>query len=181
MSPCEDCLSYGSTISRKPWAFPIVGAHSHDGTTEYFKYTPNSDFHLSFHGLPCILLEVVSDEHSESDRYRMLIQASCVARFANTFRKPDTPPFVVMAIYFNKISFDRYLVYQPDIDRRVRKAFLSPCNAHNQLRRHGTPWNRLTSWIPIAAFSSFSNCTTMSLPHVSIWRTLGTLPPRLNP
>jgi len=86
-----------------------------------------SDFHLSIQDLPFILLEVVSDENRESDRYRMLIQASCIARFANTTSNPTTDPFVVMAIFFNKTSFDRYLVYQPD------KSATAVCTTHLSL------------------------------------------------
>jgi len=55
----------------------------------------------------------------------MLIQAACIARLANTVNKSATP-FVVMAIYFNKKSFDRYLVYQPDnSSTTVWKTFFS--------------------------------------------------------
>jgi hypothetical protein len=46
--------------------------------------------------------------------YRMLIQASCLARLMNVLDKPDTRPFVVVAYYFDNDKFRRFLVYQPD-------------------------------------------------------------------
>lgn len=76
-----------------------------------------SDFHFSVQSIPYILVEVISDGNQQSDRYRMLIQASFIVRFANTFSKPSTPSFVVMAIYFDNAHFHRYLVYQPDTSR----------------------------------------------------------------
>jgi hypothetical protein len=100
--------------SRKPWKFPLVGEFREEGRTKYFRYTPKSDFHFSIDGFPWIILEVISDASQELDRYRMLIQASCIARLANAMR-PGKFPFVVMAIYFDQTSFERYLVYQPDV------------------------------------------------------------------
>ena len=103
-----------STISRKPWSFPIIGKLE-NSDQKYHKYTPMNDFHLAIQGFPYVLLEVISDETCQSDRYRMLIQASCLARLANMhYNTQDAIPFVVMAIYFDKTSFQRYLVFQPN-------------------------------------------------------------------
>jgi hypothetical protein len=82
---------------------------------EYYKYTPQSDFHFSIREFPFIVLEVISDPHREADRYRMLIQAAFIVRLANIILNPTTFLFVAMAIFFNETSFDRYLVYQPNI------------------------------------------------------------------
>jgi serine/threonine protein kinase len=63
---------------------------------------------------PHILLEVNS-QGNESDKYRMLLQASCLARFGNKLRaSTSTGPIVIMAIYIDKgFSASQYLVYQP--------------------------------------------------------------------
>jgi hypothetical protein len=103
------CLFY-YRHSRKAWKFSLVGLYTVND--EYHKYTPHSDFHLSIRGLPHIIVEALSHDH-EKDRYRMLIQASCVVRYVNSISN-SASSFVMMAIYITKTAFDRYLVYQPD-------------------------------------------------------------------
>jgi hypothetical protein len=48
-----------------------------------YRYMPRSDFHLSTHRLPLLVFEVLSNSN-QSDRYRMLLQASCAARLGNS-------------------------------------------------------------------------------------------------
>lgn len=81
---------------------------------ETFKHTPRPDFHMRIQDFPHILL-VVASQKNESDRYRMLLQASCLARLGNTLRPSKlNEPVVIMAIYVdNLFRAHQHLVYQP--------------------------------------------------------------------
>jgi hypothetical protein len=83
---------------------------------ENFSCTPRSDFHIRINNFPHLLLEVVS-QTNESDRFRMLLQASCMARIGNSLRAPTSgKPIVIMAIYIDKhFEATQYLLYQPDV------------------------------------------------------------------
>jgi len=83
-----------------------------------YSYNPRSDFYISVDGLCRLLVEVQSDK-DESDRYRMLLHAACVARLGRRLLKGDS--FIVVALYVeNTGSVTRYLVFQPDVaDRKV--------------------------------------------------------------
>jgi hypothetical protein len=79
-------------------------------------YTPKSDFHMCINNFPHLLLEVVS-QPNESDRFRMLLQASCMSRIGNWLRASTSrKPIVNMAIYIDKrFEATQYLLYQPDV------------------------------------------------------------------
>jgi hypothetical protein len=65
---------------------------------------------------PHLLLEVNS-QSNESDRFRMLLQASCIARIGNWLRTSTSrKPITIMAIYIDKyFKANQYLLYQPDV------------------------------------------------------------------
>jgi hypothetical protein len=79
-------------------------------------YTPKNDFHMCINNFPHLLLEVVSQSH-ESDRFRMLLQASCMSRIGNWLRASTSRKSIVnMAIYIDKhFEATQYLLYQPDV------------------------------------------------------------------
>ena len=83
---------------------------------EKLKYTPRSDFFMSIRNFPHLLLEVVS-QPNEGDRYRMLLQASCLARLGNSLRASTSQrPVVIMAIYIDEfLVASQYLLYQPAV------------------------------------------------------------------
>ncbi|KAI9507571.1 kinase-like domain-containing protein [Russula earlei] len=72
-----------------------------------------SDFHLRIRSFPHLVLEV-SSSSSETDKHRMLLQASCLARIGNNLRKSDDA-VTIMAIYVDS-SFQavQHLVNQPN-------------------------------------------------------------------
>jgi hypothetical protein len=94
--------------SRGDWPFSLtVTVKSEDDKT--FRYTPQSDFHISVDGLVHLMVEVQS-ERDERDRYRMLLQGACAARVG---RKIYGRPFIVMAVYIrNSGIVTRYLLFQ---------------------------------------------------------------------
>ena len=64
-------------------------------------------------GLVYLMVEVQSDS-AEGDRYRMLLQAACMARLGRHMFKQ---PFIVFALYIeNSGQVTRYFVFQPDGD-----------------------------------------------------------------
>ncbi|KAI0252823.1 hypothetical protein BJV78DRAFT_271034 [Lactifluus subvellereus] len=83
---------------------------------EIFKYTPRSDFRMHIRDFPHLLLEVTS-QRDEGDRYRMLLQASCLVRLGNSLRASTSKePIVIMAVYINKFfEASQYLLYQPAV------------------------------------------------------------------
>jgi hypothetical protein len=69
------------------------------------------------------LLVKVQSENNQGDRYRMLLQAACVARLG---RKFYDDPFIVVALYIeNTGRVTRYILFQPDGDDRRVSAFES--------------------------------------------------------
>ncbi len=81
-----------------------------------FMYSPRSDFHMCIKDFPHILLEVKS-EQNQSDRYRMVLQASCICRIGNWLRAPTYgKQIVIMAVYVDEdFNAFQYLLYQPDV------------------------------------------------------------------
>ena len=76
-----------------------------------------SDFHMRIRNFPHLILEVAS-QSSERDKYRLLLQASCLARIGNKLLKQDAEPIIVMAVYIdNAFHAFQYLLYQPDASR----------------------------------------------------------------
>ncbi|KAF8506311.1 kinase-like domain-containing protein [Gautieria morchelliformis] len=81
-------------------------------------YTPRSNALLRVEGVLHMILEIVSN-HGESDCYRMLLQAACLARLGNALRQNPSSPFIVTAIYVHSdFRATQYLVYQPDISNK---------------------------------------------------------------
>ncbi|KAI9513064.1 kinase-like domain-containing protein [Russula earlei] len=70
---------------------------------------------MCINGFPHLLLEVFS-ERNERDRFRMLLQASCITRIANWLRASTTKETIlVMAIYIDQdFQAHQYLLWQPD-------------------------------------------------------------------
>jgi hypothetical protein len=103
--------------SRKLWGFPLVASARNDG--EKFEYTPMSDFSLQINEFPYCILEVTSSE-GQADLWRMILQASCLARLGNELRSRNmTDPVVIMAIYIDsQLRAHEYLVYQPDPENK---------------------------------------------------------------
>jgi hypothetical protein len=64
---------------------------------------------------PHLLLEVNS-QSNESDRFRMLLQASCISRIGNWLRASTSgEPIVIMAVYIDKhFKATQYVLCQPD-------------------------------------------------------------------
>jgi hypothetical protein len=96
------------------WPLKLL-VHVHSENKNY-SYTPRSDFHLSVDGLPYLIVEVQSEQNG-SDRYRMLLQAACLARLGNGLNpnKDNAFPFIVTALYIESSGrMERYLVFSPD-------------------------------------------------------------------
>ena len=116
--------SYGPNLniaSNGSWNLHLIV----DVGGEIRQYTPRSEISLSFNDFPHLLLEVVSDEARGWDRYRMLLQAGCLARLGYSLRGGSKDPFIVSAIYIDQnLRAEWYLVYQPDTDRVAVKLIL---------------------------------------------------------
>ncbi|KAG8830988.1 signal transducing kinase of the PAK [Serendipita sp. 399] len=90
------------------WVFPLVAEIP--GFTKKYKVNPISSAQIRVGALPYMILEVASNS-AESDRYRMLLQASCLTKVGGHLSTNTTKPFVVTAIYIDdKMRASRYLV-----------------------------------------------------------------------
>ena len=99
----------GHICSSGNWPFKILV--SVDSEEKTYRYTPRSDFSVSVDGLMYLLVEVQSDK-DQNDRYRMLLQAACVARLGHLLYDN---PFIVVALYIeNSGRATRYFVFQRD-------------------------------------------------------------------
>jgi hypothetical protein len=112
---CRSChcsiICSGSYIccSRGNWPFKLIV--SIEPPKKKYRYTPQSDFHVSVDQLVYLLVEVQS-ERDQSDRYRMLLQAACAARLG---RQIYNNPFIVVALYIeNSGRVTRYFIFQRD-------------------------------------------------------------------
>ncbi|KAI9458962.1 hypothetical protein F5148DRAFT_1287262 [Russula earlei] len=95
----------------KAWPHHLVVETTND--KKVHKYTPKSDFCMLIGNIPHLILEVAS-EPSERDKYRLLLQASCLARILNKLRTPNAIPVIVMALCIdNSFRAVQYLL-QPD-------------------------------------------------------------------
>src|SRR4051794_32036107 len=63
--------------SQSQWPFPLVISFTESGAK--VMYTPRSDALLRVQDVPHMILELASNPE-ENDRYRMLLQAACLAR-----------------------------------------------------------------------------------------------------
>ncbi|KAK2459464.1 hypothetical protein APHAL10511_008524 [Amanita phalloides] len=81
-------------------------------------YSPNSDFLLNTPYVPIIINETISPKN-ESDRCRMLLQATVYVRFGNYLRTSRN--LVILCFYLNtNFEAERYLVYQASADNTNR-------------------------------------------------------------
>lgn len=105
------------------------------------QYTPRSDALLSINSLPHLLLEVVSDEDHEWDRFRMLLQAACLARLRRALRQESADPFIVSAIYIDSnLRAAWYLLYQPDWSNTAVGLILQEATPYLRLGRLDMWW-----------------------------------------
>lgn len=94
--------------SEKTWSFPLI---IEQGDAPPQLYVPRSDFCITTHEFPVLLLEVAS-ESNNADKYRMLLQGACVVRLANTVMKPKSR-FVLKALYINlNYVVEEHTMYQ---------------------------------------------------------------------
>jgi hypothetical protein len=83
-------------------------------------------FRLEIGNFPHCLLEVVSVKKAileyQTELWRMILQASCLARLGNKLRRNTDDPVVIVAIYIDAhLQAHEYLVYQPDTsNKKVR-------------------------------------------------------------
>jgi hypothetical protein len=123
---CRSChcsiICSGSYIccSRGDWPFKLIV--SVEAPKKKYRYTPRSDFHVSVDQLIYLLVEVQSDK-DESDRYRMLFQATCAARLG---RQIYNNTFIVVALYIETSGkVTRYFILQRDDDDRTVRSLES--------------------------------------------------------
>ena len=57
-------------------------------------YTPKSTTAFHVQGVPHMIMGIASDP-KESDRWWLLLEASCLARFGNALRHDRSDPFIV--------------------------------------------------------------------------------------
>lgn len=81
---------------------------------ELYSYHPKNDFLFASGGLFRLMAEVQS-QGSKDDKHRMLLQAACVVKFANTRLKKyqKTKSFLLVTVYINRTGVaERRIVYQ---------------------------------------------------------------------
>jgi hypothetical protein len=96
------------------WDFPLIANINGENRCYY----PKSDLSLRVKDFPHLVLEIISTP-SEADRYRMLLQAACLARAGNALR-PDrrADPFIASAIYINaELVATWHFVFQPNVSK----------------------------------------------------------------
>lgn len=88
---------------------------------EIHAYRPKSDFSLVSKTHPCnFLIGEVASEKNESDRWRMLLQATAAARVGRYLTKNNERPFILIAFYLTKeLIVEQYLISQPFDDGKV--------------------------------------------------------------
>ena len=97
------CCSHGD------WPFKLIV--SIESPQKKYRYTPQSNFHVSIDQLVYLLVEVQSDK-DQSNRYRMLLQAACVVRLGC---KSYEDPFIIVALYIEKTGMvTQYFIFQHD-------------------------------------------------------------------
>jgi hypothetical protein len=90
-----------------------------------------NDFRLETGKFSFCLLEVVSSKkaglENQSDLWRMILQASCLARLGNKLRRNTDDPVVIVAIFIDsQLQAHEYLVYQPELSNKKVRAQLVP-------------------------------------------------------
>jgi hypothetical protein len=112
INPCFVSLFF---FSGRFWQFPLVAEVSEGDSVTRYNYQPKSDFSFSLGDIPIMILEVCSDKQadkeSESDRPRLLIQATCLTRLWNHLL--GGREMVIMAVYVERdLIVSRYLFFQ---------------------------------------------------------------------
>ncbi len=85
-----------------------------------------NEFRLEIGNFSHCLLEVVSVKKArleyQTELWRMILQASCLARLGNKLRCNTDNPVVIVVIYIDsQLQAHEYLVYHPDIsNKKVR-------------------------------------------------------------
>ncbi|KAN0081514.1 hypothetical protein V8E55_009138 [Tylopilus felleus] len=103
----------------KSWQFPIF-VDTTAAPKAFRKFTPRSDWMVISrkHRIPFVISEVISNRN-ETDRYRMLIQATALARAGHSLLKSSTGTFFIVAIYLDaKMVASRYIVMQHPSDQK---------------------------------------------------------------
>jgi len=90
-----------------------------------------NDFRLEIENFSFCLLEVVSGKkaglESQTDLWRMILQASCLARLGNKLRHITDEPVVIVCVYIDaQLQAHEYLVYQPDISNKKVRTQMVP-------------------------------------------------------
>jgi hypothetical protein len=112
-------------ISRTAWRFPLLAVSQEEEHTK-FRYTPMNDFRLEIDSFYFCILEVVFGKkaglESQTDLWRIILQASCLARLGNKLRRKTDDPVVIVAIFIDsELQAHEYLVYQPETsNKKVR-------------------------------------------------------------
>ncbi|KAL5478636.1 hypothetical protein ACEPAI_1913 [Sanghuangporus weigelae] len=85
------------------------------------RYTPKSDFFLSIHGIPIIVMEVKS-KGAESDKARMYLSCACLVRLVNGLLKSKgkTRDFVMMAFYLESETLIQRALFYQATDNKVK-------------------------------------------------------------
>ncbi|SRR6266404_4904331 len=80
------------------------------------RYTPQNDFHMRINNFPHILFEVKSNS-DQQDRFRLLLQASCICRIGNSLQASRSRKSItIMAVYVDQhFKAHQYLLYQPNL------------------------------------------------------------------
>ncbi|KAN0081479.1 hypothetical protein V8E55_009103 [Tylopilus felleus] len=103
----------------KSWQFPMF-VDTTEAPKAFRKFTPRSDWMVISrkHRIPFVISEVISNRN-ETDRYRMLIQATALARVGHSLLKSSTGTFFIVAIYLDaKMVASRYIVMQHPPDKK---------------------------------------------------------------
>jgi len=111
------------TRGEDPWPFQIV---VQNGQGICRSYNPKNDLTVLAFSLPRLLLEVNSTQLGQVpyNQYQMLLQATSIIKFANTFldKYKSNKNFILIAIYIsNDGKAERYIMYQdmtvdPDLE-----------------------------------------------------------------
>lgn len=131
------------------------------------KFTPTNDVRMSISEFPHLIIEVHS-EKKEGDRYRLMLEAFCLARLGNRLQDHKSEPFIVMAIYVDAhFRASQYLFFQPD--ESTHKVLWPDLPDRLWLMGHLSRSNTFTIiliWVRLKELSSSSfSCTTISPKH----------------
>jgi len=107
--PAMTCSSRGS------WPISVIVKTDGEEPT-YRRWTPLSDFSISYNGIPRLVVEVCSDRHGIKDHHRMFVQGAGVVRLINYMLQGKT--FILPCIYIHATAAQCYFLYEKD-DKKV--------------------------------------------------------------